>query len=326
MRRLNSVVVLSSVVGLAGAASGQCEASKQACGEKQAVLTNAAYTPPGQKSDIVDTAITAGSFKTLAAALHAAGLVETLKGKGPFTVFAPTDEAFAKLPKGTLENLLKPESKAMLTSILTYHVVPGSVMAKDVTKLTYAGTINGQRTDISIKDSGVMLDGRARVTSTDIACSNGVIHVIDTVIMPVSKNALEVAGEAGSFKTLLAAIDAAGLSDALRGPGPFTILAPSDDAFSKLPKGTLESLLKPENKEQLASILKFHVIPARAYASDVVKMRESAKTLQGGAFMVRADETSVRIGNDKAMATIVATDIEASNAVIHVIDSVLMPK
>ncbi len=135
--------------------------------------------------DIVDTAVAAGSFKTLAAALQAAGLVDTLKGAGPFTVFAPTDEAFAKLPKGTVEDLLKPENKAKLTAILTYHVVPGKVMASQVVTMNgkEAKTVNGQSVKISVNGNTVMVDG-AKVVKTDVAASNGVIHVIDTVILP----------------------------------------------------------------------------------------------------------------------------------------------
>src|SRR6478735_8796801 len=125
--------------------------------------------------DIVDTAVAAGQFKTLAAALGAAGLVNTLKGKGPFTVFAPTDDAFAKLPAGTVENLLKPENKDQLTAILTYHVVPGSVMAAEVTQLDEAKTVNGSTLDVTVNGTSVMVD-EANVTKTDIAASNGVIH------------------------------------------------------------------------------------------------------------------------------------------------------
>jgi uncharacterized surface protein with fasciclin (FAS1) repeats len=136
-----------------------------------------------ETKDIVDTAVSAGSFNTLVAAVKAAGLVETLKGKGPFTVFAPTDDAFKKLPPGTLDDLLKPENKAKLAAILTYHVVPGKVMAKDVVKMKSAKTVNGQSLTISMKDKDVMVDS-AKVTKTDIGCSNGVIHVIDTVVLP----------------------------------------------------------------------------------------------------------------------------------------------
>jgi uncharacterized surface protein with fasciclin (FAS1) repeats len=135
------------------------------------------------KKDIVDTAIAAGSFKTLATALQAAGLVETLKGKGPFTVFAPTDAAFAKLPAGTVESLLKPENKAKLASILTYHVVAGNVKAADVVKLKEAKTVNGQSVKITVEGGKVKVDG-ANVVTTDIAATNGTIHVIDAVILP----------------------------------------------------------------------------------------------------------------------------------------------
>jgi uncharacterized surface protein with fasciclin (FAS1) repeats len=136
-----------------------------------------------QSQDIVDTAVAAGSFKTLAAALKAAGLIDTLKGKGPFTVFAPTDDAFAKLPAGTVEDLLKPENKAKLTAILTYHVVAGKVMAADVVKLKSANTVNGKAVQIKVDGGTVMVDN-AKVVKTDIGTSNGVIHVIDTVLLP----------------------------------------------------------------------------------------------------------------------------------------------
>src|SRR4051794_25252704 len=135
------------------------------------------------KKDIVETAVGAGNFKTLAAALQAAGLVDTLKGTGPFTVFAPTDEAFAKLPAGTVEDLLKPENKQKLISILTYHVVPGAVTSGGVAKLHEAKTVNGQEVKIMAEDGKVMV-GDATVTKADIECSNGVIHVIDTVLLP----------------------------------------------------------------------------------------------------------------------------------------------
>ena len=134
-------------------------------------------------TDIVDTAVAAGSFKTLTAALKAAGLVDTLKGKGPFTVFAPTDEAFAKLPAGTVADLLKPENKAKLVAILTYHVVPGNVMAAQAATLPSAKTVNGASLTIHAKSGKVMVDN-ATVTGADIVCTNGVIHVIDTVVLP----------------------------------------------------------------------------------------------------------------------------------------------
>ena len=146
-------------------------------------LGSATMANAQDRKDIVDTAVAAGSFQTLAKALGAAGLVETLKGEGPFTVFAPTDEAFAKLPAGTLEALLKPENKGKLTAILAYHVVPGKVLASEVVKLASAKTVNGQALTITTEAGTVMVDN-AKVIKTDILCSNGVIHVIDSVLLP----------------------------------------------------------------------------------------------------------------------------------------------
>lgn len=141
------------------------------------------HAKPEQQKDIVDTAVAAGNFKTLAAALTAADLIPTLKGNGPFTVFAPTDKAFAKLPKGTVEELLKPENKKKLTAVLTYHVVPGRVMAADVVKLSKAKTVQGSEVEIRVKQGKVYVDN-ALVTATDIKAGNGVIHVIDSVLLP----------------------------------------------------------------------------------------------------------------------------------------------
>jgi uncharacterized surface protein with fasciclin (FAS1) repeats len=271
------------------------------------------------KADIVDTAVSAGSFKTLVAAVQAAGLVNTLKGDGPFTVFAPTDDAFAKLPKGTVESLLKPENKSQLQAILTYHVVAGKVYATDVVKLSGAETVQGQQVDIAVNGGNVTVDN-ANVVKTDIETSNGVIHVIDTVLLPADKDIVDTAVGAGSFKTLVSAVQAAGLVDTLKGDGPFTVFAPTDDAFAKLPEGTIANLLKPENKDQLAAILAYHVVPGKLLASDVVKI-SSAKTANGKSVSVKVNGSGVMIDG----ANVIATDIEASNGVIHVIDSVILP-
>lgn len=146
-------------------------------------ITGSAKAESMSDKDIVEVAASAGSFKTLVAAVQAAGLVDVLKGDGPLTVFAPTDAAFAKLPTGTVENLLKPENKDKLISVLTYHVVPGRVTAGEVVKLSSAKTVNGRALRINAKDGKVMVDN-ARVTTTDIAASNGIIHVIDSVVLP----------------------------------------------------------------------------------------------------------------------------------------------
>lgn len=298
------------------------KAAKAGCGETTSEVTLQRVNFEQGAKDIVDTAVAAGQFKTLASLLQAAGLVETLKGKGPFTVFAPTDAAFAKLPKETVEALLKPENKDRLAAILTYHVVPGSVKAADVVKLTSAGTVNGQRVSVAVKDGKVILDGKSTVTATDIEASNGVIHVIDTVILPVEDNVLAVAAKAGSFNTLAKLIQTAGLVETLSGKGPFTVFAPTDEAFAKLPKETVDSLLKPENKAQLAAILTYHVVPGRVYASDVVKL-SSAKSVQGANIAITSRDGKVMIGAQNA--NVVKTDIETSNGVIHVIDTVILP-
>lgn len=277
------------------------------------------------QADIVDTAVKAGQFNTLVAAVKAAGLVDTLKSDGPFTVFAPTDAAFAKLPHGTLEMLLKPENKGLLTAILTYHVVPGNVPAAKAVKLSNAVTANGQQIDLKYHKgsqcgSGTLTIDGARVVKADIHTSNGVIHVIDSVIMPSTSDIVATAVEAGSFKTLAAALNAAGLVEALQGHGPFTVFAPSDDAFAKLPEGTVDSLLKPENRGQLTAILKHHVVSGRIFASHVTD-GATVETLNGTTLTADVGHHGVKIGNAK----VVSTDIDASNGVIHVIDSVLLP-
>ena len=268
---------------------------------------------------IVDTAVQAGSFNTLTAALQAADLVDALSSEGPFTVFAPTDEAFAKLPNGTVETLLKPENKQQLVDLLKYHVVQGQVPASAIVKLNGAKSLNGQQIDIKLADGNVTVDN-ANVVKTDVVCSNGVIHVIDRVILPASENIPSTAVKAGQFGTLVAAVKAAGLAEALSGKGPFTVFAPTDEAFAKLPAGTVSTLLKPENKAKLAAILKYHVVKGRVYSSDALAAG-TANTLQG-------DSVSIALNGNAAMvngAKLVATDLDASNGVIHVIDSVILP-
>jgi transforming growth factor-beta-induced protein len=302
---------------LAVATAGPCNSSKTACNSSKAthgdaMMTNASYTA---KKDIVDTAVSAGSFTILAKALTEAELVGALKGKGPFTVFAPTDEAFQKLPKGTLETLLKPENRDMLVSILTYHVVPGELDAGKVLSSKTLTTLNGQRTDIA----GGAIDN-ASIVKTDIECTNGIIHVIDEVILPETDSILDIATSAGSFNTLAAALEAADLVDALSGDGPFTVFAPTDEAFAALPEGTVETLLKPENKDQLRSILLYHVTEGRVYADQAIEAGK-APTLQGTKVKITTAMGNVKINDAK----VVSADIEASNGVIHVIDRVILP-
>ncbi len=396
-----------------------------------------------QDSDIVDTAVAAGDFETLVAAVQAAGLVDALKGDGPFTVFAPTDAAFAALPDGTVEALLK--DKEALSNILLYHVVAGEVMAADVKDGMTAETLQGSTVKFSVSDDGVKIND-ANIITTDIKTSNGVIHVIDAVILPpapvqassaapaattasdekvtngfvaipdgatvsgtvevkavaddpdfmkwqldvlpfqnadqaiflavgeepassptviatidttafpngehdlrlrvvrndsnydeyfvtinidnetaqpaakttASPDIVDTAVAAGDFETLVAAVQAAGLVDALKGDGPFTVFAPTDAAFAALPDGTVEALLK--DKEALSNILLYHVVAGEVMAADV-KDGMTAETLQGATVQFSVSDEGVKI-ND---ANIVTTDIKTSNGVIHVIDAVILP-
>jgi transforming growth factor-beta-induced protein len=301
----------ATYVGTAANMGDGCS-SKSQTKANSASMMNASYE---HKPDIIDTAVAAGSFNTLAAALTEAGLIDALKGDGPFTVFAPTDEAFAKLPEGTVEALLKPENRDQLIAILTYHVVPGRLEAGKVLSSPTLTTLNGQRADIN----GGNIDG-ATIIKTDIECSNGVIHVIDEVILPESGTIIDVAVEAGVFGTLAAALGEADLIDALNGEGPFTVFAPTDEAFAKLPAGTVESLLKPENRDQLKSILLYHVVEGRVYSDDAIEARK-AKTLEGTKVKITESKGKVMING----ATVVSANIDASNGVIHVIDQVILP-
>jgi len=269
---------------------------------------------PEVSNTIVDVAVADGRFTTLAAALEAAGLVETLKGEGPFTVFAPTDDAFAKLPEGTVEALLA--DIPQLTEILTYHVVPGKVMAADVVELQSANTVNGLPVYIKVADGKVFING-AEVIITDVEADNGVIHVIDSVILP-PVDIVETAIADGRFTTLVAAVQAAGLVDTLKGEGPFTVFAPTDDAFAALPEGTVEALLA--DIPQLTSILTYHVAPELLLSPKVLESEKIA-TVNGKSLTVSMDMGKPMVDN----AEIIITDVYASNGVIHVIDAVVIP-
>jgi len=285
---------------------------------------------PASKN-IVEIAVEDGRFTTLVAAVQAAGLAETLSGEGPFTVFAPTDDAFAALPEGTLDSLLLPENKQQLTDILLYHVVPGKVMAEDVVSLNgqMADTaLEGKQIDVKTDMGSVYLNENVKVVITDIEASNGVIHVIDAVLLPLSEEAamqkmdiVDTAINDGRFTTLVAAVQAAGLAETLKGEGPFTVFAPTDEAFAALPEGTLDSLLLPENKQQLTDILLYHVVSGKVMASDVVNLT-SAPTVLGRDATISVKDGRVFLNED---VEVIITDIETTNGVIHVIDAVLLP-
>jgi len=278
--------------------------------------------PEPELMDIVDTAVADGRFTTLVTAVQAAGLVDALKGEGPLTVFAPTDDAFALLPEGTVESLLEAENIEQLKSILLYHVVEGKVMAADVVGLTSAASLLGK--DLAVKvDMGNVYINESKVIITDIETSNGVIHVIDAVLLPPADmmDIVDTAVADGRFTTLAAALTKAGLVETLKGEGPFTVFAPTDDAFAKLPAGTVENLLKPENLEQLKSILLYHVVAGKVMAADVVTLT-SADAVSGAQISIKVQDGKVYLNET---IQVIITDIETSNGVIHVIDAVLLP-
>lgn len=306
-RKLGVVAALGAALMLLAACGADAESTPAA-------------EPEAQPSTIVDIAVNDGRFQTLVAALQAAGLVETLQGEGPFTVFAPTDDAFAKLPAGTVDALLK--DVPTLTDILLYHVVAGNVKAADVVKLDMATTVQGESVAITVDGDTVRIND-AQVIITDIEAANGTIHVIDTVLLPPEPAAqpgtiVDIAVGDGRFQTLVAALQAAGLVETLQGEGPFTVFAPTDDAFAKLPEGTVDALLK--DIPTLTDILLYHVVSGNVMAADVVKL-DMATTVQGKSVAITVDGDTVRI-ND---AQVVITDIAAANGTIHVIDTVLVP-
>lgn len=273
--------------------------------------------------DILTTAAANGSFKTLTSLVVAANLDEALQSKGEFTVFAPTDEAFAALPQATLAALTKPENRANLANILKYHVLPReiSIPKRNSHPLKSAKTLLGKKIRFERNGTKVKVNG-ARIITRNIKCSNGLIHVIDAVLQPSSDDNTIVgaAKKAGNFTTLLAAVKAAGLLDTLAGDGPFTVFAPTDEAFAALPDGTLESLLQPENKDKLANILKYHVVAGKVTAQAAVKAGDAA-TLAGPEVQITIIDGRLSINDSK----VIANDLETSNGIIHVIDKVLLP-
>jgi len=273
---------------------------------------------PEPIQDIVQVARGAEVFNTLLTAIEAAGLTGALKGNGPFTVFAPTDDAFAAIDTEVLGDLVA--DTELLTAVLTYHVVPGLFLAEDVLDLDSAPTLNGKDVSISVMDGQVMVDG-ASVITTDILATNGVVHVIDRVILPESiQDIIQVARGAGIFNTLLAAVEAAGLTDVLKGEGPFTVFAPTDDAFAQIPSADLEALLA--DTEALAAVLTYHVVPGELRASDVLAS-SALTTVNGAEAAITVDGQGMPRIDD---AIITATDIEAKNGVIHIIDRVIFPQ
>jgi uncharacterized surface protein with fasciclin (FAS1) repeats len=321
-------------------------------------------------SDQTVVKIAAGNtdFSTLVTAIKAADLAETLSGDGPFTVFAPTNAAFAALPDGLVTALLKPENKAILQQILTYHVVSAKLMATDVVAgiksgngMLNATTVSGGKFDVMTEMGKVKIKDAqgnvATVTATDLAGSNGIIHVIDRVMLPagVDPAALlmdepmmakmtsmpaapagpsiaEVASGNKDFSTLVTALGAAGLVETFSSAGDYTVFAPTNAAFDKLPEGTVTELVTNQ-QEQLKGILAYHVIPARLTSTQLVEAITANKnyyhlqTLGGKSLVATITDGKVQLIDDSGnRSTVIVTDVEASNGIIHGIDTVVLPK
>lgn len=327
-----------------------------------AVVFLAGWTVACQAGDIVETAVGAGGFKTLVAALQAADLDDTLKGDGPFTVFAPTDEAFAALPEGTVASLLKPENKDKLSRILAYHVVPGRVTGIEIANIDvpqWAPTANGQRLSVGFRDREFQV-GDAKAVRTDIMCSNGVIHVIDKVLLPPDPrteesikmgvkesepvNLLEALRSVpdGRFSTFVAAVEASGRDQDWAQPQPngnWTLFVPTNDAFQRLSEAERKVLLDPKNRELLRTLLDWHALPKLQPWSFEFEDGEQ------GPVMVSQDQDRFvldvisngmvfvyelnRSGDDRTepfKARILAGDIPVGGCLVNIVDRVIVPR
>lgn len=282
----------------------------------------ASSAPSKTAASIYQTAIAAGNFSTLVTALQVTGLDAPLDSNdaGRFTVFAPTDAAFAALPGDVLSGLLADPDA--LAAVLTYHVVSGGLFAPQVLASPTLDTLNGQRIDISLQGSDAYVD-QAKIEVVDIPCSNGVIHVIDAVLLPNDKDIVATAASLPDFTSLLtAAGQLPGIVNKLTSPGRFTVFAPNDAAFAKVPSKRLGELLNGSGKSKkvLRSILEAHIVPRTLYADQLVGVSQ-VTTLGGVQLPVSVVGSEVFVGGVR----ILATDVETTNGVIHVIEDVIIP-
>ena len=291
-----------------------------------------------QGKTIVDLAVSTPDLSTLVAALTAGDLVSTLSSPGPFTVFAPTNEAFTALPAGVLASLLNPANKAQLVDVLTYHVASGSVHAKDITDGQKIKTVEGNYVTARVAGSSIFINS-AKVTTADLDASNGVVHIIDAVLIPsgkppapsptppaptpapATKTIVQLAVATPDLSTLVTALKAGDLVDTLSGAGPFTVFAPTNEAFAALPAGTLSNLLKPANKAQLVDLLTYHVVSGSVHAKDITNY-EQIRTIEGNVVTAISNTTGVFINN----AQVTTADVDATNGVVHIINAVLIFK
>ena len=268
---------------------------------------------------LIATAVADGRFTTLKAALDAAGLTTFFQWDNKLTVFAPTDEAFAKLPEGTVEELLLPENKDRLVAILSHHVHPGSMALAAALSEGTVKTIEGTPLKVTF-DKGSIKVNDASLIDADIECADGTIHVIDTVLIPEPKRKtlLSTAQGAGTFSTLLAAAKVAGLASALEGNDDLTVFAPTDEAFAALPEGTVAGLLKKENRKQLVELLTSHIVSGKVSAGDALNAGK-AKSLSGSEL-----QFAIQDGRFTVNGSVIRTaGIDAGNGTIHIVSSVI---
>merc|ERR1711998_52544 len=293
-------------------------------------LASTLPSPPVPTKNIVEIAAATPDLSTLVAALGKAQLIDTLKGAGPFTVFAPTNEAFAKLPALYRQLLLDPKNMKTLQRLLTYHVAAGAVSSKNITDHEQIRTVEGQDVVAHVTSAGIKINDAA-VTTADVLAVNGVVHVVDTVLMPPdmpmppapTKNIVELAVATPDLSTLVTALKAASLVEAyLAGPGPFTVFAPTNEAFAKLPNGTLSFLLDPQNSGVLKKVFEYHVVSGAVPSMDLTN-NEKIRTVEGGE--VIATVVAAPVGFKINDANIKAADVYATNGVVHIIDAVLIP-
>jgi transforming growth factor-beta-induced protein len=284
-------------------------------------------TPAGAK-DIVDTAVAAGNFKTLVSAVQGAGLESTLRGTGPFTVLAPTDDAFAKIPSFLLGQLTTVAYKTELGLILKYHVVSGSVKAGELLGKTQSvATVAGGKLAIDGGGGKVLINGNTIVTTPDVGASNGVIHAVDSVLLPsIVDTAAGYDDGTTKFSTLVTALSEAGLVSTLSGPGHFTVFAPTDAAFANLKAHLGDAAFAAilADKPKLTKILTYHVLPTTVYAKDITN--GPVATVEGNHLTLAPAGGMVMIGDSTTThAKVGLADLPNRNGVIHVIDKVLLP-
>lgn len=276
---------------------------------------------PTESTSLAEMVSEKEELSTLAKAIQASDLLNTLDDEGPYTLFAPSDAAFDAFPDYSVDQLLLKENRETLNEILKYHTLPGTIKTQDLTNGQSAATVQGEK--VVINAEGTIKVNGATVSTANLEADNGVIHIIDEVLLPLSmqkKTIAQLAIGDERLSTLVSALKKADLVKTLQSKGPFTVFAPTNEAFAALPEGILASLLKPENKELLASLLSYHVVANPLMAEDLMEGVELI-SIQGEPFTVELTENGTTVGG----ATVISPDVSASNGVVHVVNTVMIP-